>query len=1155
VSFTGTSAGGWSGSTTINAGMTLALGTTSDANSRALANTSGITMNGGGLTLNFGGTIASNRVNDSAAIGVNGGGTITIGTASSSITEDFGALTLNSGQLNLQYVSNPSSGGFMTFSSFTRAGSASALTVSGNFTGGSNFVVSGATATPTNEIIGAWATTGGQGGIAAQTDYAVFNSSGQFRSSGIAASAESSWASTHSATSNFTMSAIDSATISGGGRNVNTLRSLNNSVAFTANNANITLNGHTLAVGDLVTFSAGSIPTGLTAGTPYYVVSTGTNTIQVSATKGGAAIAPTTGGSTVVAAGGIQVSSGNNLGTFGMLNGSATTLNILRDGAGGSITLPTTAAGNLYVTAGAGAITIAAPIENNTGALTLVKSGNSTLTLTGTNTYTGGTVINAGTLSFNNAVALGADGSRNITFGGTGSLTWGFDSASLGSLTVDAGAVGTLTSANTITFATTSGSGTIRAVGGQNKTQNLGDASNFTGNVALAYNANNNSGANSPHITFSSLNDAVGSSLQFYRQGSGTDSGQVGQIALTGNTGSLTFDNRQVQLLPRTGGSGQSMTANYLLNNNSTAANKWVINTDLLNLYDRNPTLGLGGTNAGDNAFNGVIGNSTFTGPYGSGTGVLSVNKTEGGKWILGNTANTYTGTTTISAGILEVKSLADGGSASSIGAASSNLIFGTGTRLRYTGDGDSTNRSFTINGTSAGHNAVIEASGTGVNSGINFTSMATPGYGTIDQTRTLTLTGTNTDANTLAAALTNNGTGALSVSKLSPGRWVLTGANSYTGTTTISAGVLQAIEGSSIATNTGISLDGGVFQSSGTFTRSVGAVNTAGSTTYNMTANGGGFSAIGGKFTVTLDNTANVRNWGTTVSTSPLVGTLKFGSASSNAEVEMTNNINLNGTNRTIEVTAGVGGDFATMSGVLSNSTGTAGFTKTGTGRLVLTNTNTYNGATNINGGILQIALGGSTSASSAVTVSNSGSGLIVDGTVNGTLVANASTTVSGSGTISGAATISGNLNPGSSPGLLSFGSSLTMADTTVTTMEIDGNVRGTSYDAINAVGTLAYNGVFTLDLGLILAKGTYTYDLFDFGSQTGEFDSIALTGNYTGSFTNNMGVWTATTNGGEGTWTFTQSTGVFGVTVIPEPSTMLLGALGVLALLRRRR
>jgi autotransporter-associated beta strand protein len=339
-----------------------------------------------------------------------------------------------------------------------------------------------------------------------------------------------------------------------------------------------------------------------------------------------------------------------NLETFGLLFPGANAKIVAS--TGGALTTPA-GGGNLFITTVAAAHTISAPINNNSGTVTLVKSGGNQLTLSSTaSTYSGGTVINAGTLVYSADANLGASGSRNITFNGTATLSWGFDGSSLGTLTLNAGAAGNFSSLTNIAFTSTTGSGAVRAYGGQNKTVSLGDAITFTGDLVLAYNANNNSNLGTPHISFSKLNDAVGSAIQFYRIGGGTDSGQQGQIGLTGDVGALTFDNRQIQLLPKTGGSGQNMKDVVLVNNNGTPANKWVINTPLLNSYDRDPTFYLTGSNAGDNTFAGTIGDSTYGGPFSSGSGKLSLAKAGNGKWILPGT-NTYSGTTTVSAGKL----------------------------------------------------------------------------------------------------------------------------------------------------------------------------------------------------------------------------------------------------------------------------------------------------------------------------------------------------------------------------------------------------------------------------------------------------------------------------------------------------------------------
>lgn len=252
--------------------------------------------------------------------------------------------------------------------------------------------------------------------------------------------------------------------------------------------------------------------------------------------------------------------------------------------------------------------------------------------------------------------------------------------------------------------------------------------------------------------------------------------------------------------------------------------------------------------------------------------------------------------------------------------------------------------------------------------------------------------------------------------------------------------------------------------------------------------------------------------------------------------------------------------GKTHTYSGAID---GTRSLTKTGLGTQILSGTNGYTGATAVNGGTLEIAVGGSTAAGSAVTVNNSGSQLIVNGTVNGSLAMNANTTLSGSGTIVGAATVSGNLNPGNSPGTMTYQNTLTMASTTITTMEIDGlagaGVTG-GHDFINLTGTdtagvLTYGGSLILDIGTTLGVGTYVWNLFDFANETEAFTSITLADQYNGTLLdgNSDGIWDLTS--GNNTWTFSELNGQLGLTVIPEPSVALLGGIGVLFVLRRRR
>ncbi len=210
----------------------------------------------------------------------------------------------------------------------------------------------------------------------------------------------------------------------------------------------------------------------------------------------------------------------------------------------------------------------------------------------------------------------------------------------------------------------------------------------------------------------------------------------------------------------------------------------------------------------------------------------------------------------------------------------------------------------------------------------------------------------------TYSAVIGDNGN-SMTLTKTGAGTQVLTGTNLYTGTTTISGGALQANEGAGLPANF-LSLDGGTLQSNGTstFTRSLG---TSGST-FQFTANGGGFSAATGQLTVNIGGASAEQVWGTSVG-SQIVGTLQLGSLSATAKTLFENPIDLNGATRTINV----GANTAEISGIIQTSIGTAGLIKTGAGTLILSGANTYNGPTTLNAGALTLTNG---SYSGGITV-----------------------------------------------------------------------------------------------------------------------------------------------------------------------------------------
>jgi len=247
----------------------------------------------------------------------------------------------------------------------------------------------------------------------------------------------------------------------------------------------------------------------------------------------------------------------------------------------------------------------------------------------------------------------------------------------------------------------------------------------------------------------------------------------------------------------------------------------------------------------------GGAGNGVVAGPVLNSTGNSGINKYGTGTWSVTGTANTFTGQFAILDGVLDVASLADTGTASSIGSGGTMQLTGQGTSgtLRYSGaTNQSTNRTLQVEPTggtlessgagtlsftgaittaessafnltfASGSNVVTNLAGVapGTVVGQSFTSPSISGTATITaisgnsytidvsatasgaalatfvggNDRTLTLAGSNTGRNTIAGAMGDSSAGGrLGITKTGPGMWVITGSNTYTGPTTVSAG------------------------------------------------------------------------------------------------------------------------------------------------------------------------------------------------------------------------------------------------------------------------------------------------------------------------------------------------------------------------------
>lgn len=156
------------------------------------------------------------------------------------------------------------------------------------------------------------------------------------------------------------------------------------------------------------------------------------------------------------------------------------------------------------------------------------------------------------------------------------------------------------------------------------------------------------------------------------------------------------------------------------------------------------------------------------------------------------------------------------------------------------------------------------------------------------------------------------------------------------------------------------------------------------------------------------------------------------------------------------------------------------------------------------------------------------------------GSVTVGAAGTLSGSGSFGGAVNVSGDLNPGNSPGTMTFYDDLTLESTATLTLEFTSTTAG-EFDV------LANDGGDTFT-----AAGTLALTLLGYTATVGDtFQVLDNWAGYAGSFSSTTG----TDLGGGLSFDTSTLLSDGKITVIPEPSAALLGCFGVLALLRRRR
>ena len=155
----------------------------------------------------------------------------------------------------------------------------------------------------------------------------------------------------------------------------------------------------------------------------------------------------------------------------------------------------------------------------------------------------------------------------------------------------------------------------------------------------------------------------------------------------------------------------------------------------------------------------------------------------------------------------LVVSSIGNRGSVTSNLGQGSNILFNANGRLVYTGSGETSDR-FVVLGNSDGKLDQSGASG-------KLTFSSTP---TLLAGRTLTLQGSTAGIGEFSAPLANTGVNALTLAKAGTGTWILSGTNSYTGTTTVNGGKLLVNKPGSLGFSSAVTVNlGGILGGDGT--------------------------------------------------------------------------------------------------------------------------------------------------------------------------------------------------------------------------------------------------------------------------------------------------------------------------------------------------
>ena len=429
-------------------------------------------------------------------------------------------------------------------------------------------------------------------------------------------------------------------------------------------------------------------------------------------------------------------------------------------------------------------------------------------------------------------------------------------------------------------------------------------------------------------------------------------------------------------------------------------------------------------TGSGDSLTLAGAGNTTISGAIATGTGGVTLN---GSGTTTFSGANTYTGATTVNAGILNLSTTAVDG----------NLTVSGGTVNDNASNQIATTSSLAVN--SGTFNLLGHAESVWSLSGVPGGTLAL-GAGT------LTVVGTG--ASTFGGSITGTGT----LANTNTGELILTGASSgFTGNVNLSNGVIIAADTNATGTATVNVSSSGNFEVQGGSTLGSGFnLSTNGASTGNgAIENLSGNNSITGA--VTLSANSRVQSD---------AGTLTLGGAVSAGSYTL----NVGGSGNT------------TITGAITGAAGSS-LTKDGSGTLAIGASNSaFSGTVAVNAGTLQTNVNSAFKTTTAVSVA-SGATLSLNGTTQslGTLAGSGALSFGTNSTLtlgSGSSTLNGTLS-GSGTLILGAGSTLTLG----------ANFSDSNLNITLAGGTLMLNGTNDTFGALSVTSSS----ILDFGSPAG--------------------------------------------------------------------